>query len=153
MTDLVDPTSWSISPQAWSRVTPHDADPAETKEWLEAFDALVAAEGPERATFILRTLLDRARAKRVPMPPVLNTPYCNTIGLADQPQYPGNLDIENRISAAVRWNALAMVARANRGNPELGGHIATYASIADLFEGGFNHFFRAGQSGDLVFFQ
>jgi pyruvate dehydrogenase E1 component len=164
MTDLIDPTSWSISPQALSRVTPQDADPEETKEWLEAFDALVAAEGPERATFILRQLLDRARARRVPMPPVLNTPYCNTIGLAEQPQYPGNLDIESRIGAAVRWNALAMVARANRENPELGGHIATYASIADLFEVGFNHFFRAGSAeegkgspgsrgGDLVFFQ
>jgi pyruvate dehydrogenase E1 component len=153
MTDLIDPQSWSISPQAWSRVTPQDADPEETKEWLEAFDALVAAEGPERATFILRKLLDRARARRVPMPPVLNTPYCNTIGLAEQPQYPGNLDIESRIGAAVRWNALAMVARANRENPELGGHIATYASIADLFEVGFNQFFRAGRSCDLVFFQ
>jgi len=153
MTDISDPTSWSISPQAWSRVTPTDADPDETREWLEAFDALVAAEGPERATFILRKLLDRGRQRRVPMPPVLNTPYCNTIGLADQPQYPGNLDVENRISAAVRWNALAMVVRANRDHPELGGHIATYASIADLFEVGYNHFFRAGQSGDLVFFQ
>jgi len=153
MTDISDPTSWSISPQAWSRVTPTDIDPEETREWLEAFDALVAAEGPERATFILRKLLDRGRQRRVPMPPVLNTPYCNTIGLADQPQYPGNLDIENRISAAVRWNALAMVVRANRDHPELGGHIATYASIADLFEVGYNHFFRAGQSGDLVFFQ
>ena len=153
MTDISDPTSWSISPQAWSRVTPTDVDPGETREWLDAFDALVAAEGPERATFILRKLLDRGRQRRVPMPPVLNTPYCNTIGLADQPQYPGNLDIENRISAAVRWNALAMVVRANRDHPELGGHIATYASIADLFEVGYNHFFRAGQSGDLVFFQ
>jgi len=153
MTDISDPTSWSISPQAWSRVTPTDIDPEETREWLEAFDALVAAEGPERATFILRKLLDRGRQRRVPMPPVLNTPYDNTIGLADQPQYPGNLDIENRISAAVRWNALAMVVQANRDHPELGGHIATYASIADLFEVGYNHFFRAGQSGDLVFFQ
>jgi len=153
MTDISDPTSWSISPQAWSRVTPTDVDPEETREWLEAFDALVAAEGPERATFILRKLLDRGRQRRVPMPPVLNTPYENTIGLADQPQYPGNLDVESRISAAVRWNALAMVVRANREHPELGGHIATYASIADLFEVGYNHFFRAGQSGDLVFFQ
>src|SRR5690606_8611609 len=90
---------------------------------------------------------------RVPMPPVLNTPYCNSIALAEQPQFPGNLDIEARISALVRWNALAMVVRANRGTAELGGHIATYASIADLFEVGFNHFFRAGQNGDAVFFQ
>jgi pyruvate dehydrogenase complex dehydrogenase (E1) component len=81
------------------------------------------------------------------MPPVLNTPYCNSIALAEQPQFPGNLDIEARISALVRWNALAMVVRANRGAAELGGHIATYASAADLFEVGFNHFFRAGQNG------
>jgi pyruvate dehydrogenase E1 component len=87
------------------------------------------------------------------MPPVLNTPYCNSIALAEQPQFPGNLDIETRISALVRWNALAMVLRANRGAAELGGHIATYTSIADLFEVGFNHFFRAGQNGDAVFFQ
>jgi pyruvate dehydrogenase E1 component len=148
MTDISDSSAWSISPQAWSRVTPTDVDPDETREWMEAFDALVAAEGPERATFILRKLLDRGRQRRVPMPPVLNTPYANTIGLADQPQYPGNLDIESRISAAVRWNALAMVVRANRDHPELGGHIATYASIADLFEVGYNHFFRAGPTGE-----
>jgi pyruvate dehydrogenase E1 component len=87
------------------------------------------------------------------MPPVLNTPYCNTIPLSDQPQYPGNMDIESRISGLVRWNALAMVVRANKKASELGGHIATYASVADLFEVGYNHFFRAGQSGDLVYFQ
>jgi len=79
------------------------------------------------------------------MPPVLNTPYCNTIPLANQPQYPGNLDIETRIIGLVRWNALAMVVHANKIAAELGGHIATYASIADMFEVGFNHFFRAGQ--------
>jgi pyruvate dehydrogenase E1 component len=86
MTDISDSSAWSISPQAWSRVTPTDVDPDETREWMEAFDALVAAEGPERATFILRKLLDRGRQRCVPMPPVLNTPYANTIGLADQPQ-------------------------------------------------------------------
>ncbi len=153
MSDDADPRDRSVSPQAWSRVSPGDTDPEETGEWLEAFDALVDAEGAERATFMLRRLLERARRRRVPMPPVLNTPYCNTIALADQPPYPGELEVENRIGAAVRWNALAMVVRANREHPELGGHIATYASIADLFEVGFNHFFRAGQSGDLVFFQ
>src|SRR5918994_2567443 len=148
MTDLSD-----IVSSAFWRVNPPDADPVETREWLEAFDALVETEGRERATFILRKLLDRARARRVPLPPVLNTPYCNTISLAEQPQYPGNLDIEQRLMAIVRWNALAMVVRANREHPELGGHIATYASIADLFEVGFNHFFRAGQQGDLVYVQ
>ncbi|HYC44311.1 MAG TPA: alpha-ketoglutarate dehydrogenase [Burkholderiales bacterium] len=142
-----------LSPSAFWRVLQPDADPVETTEWIEAFDAIVEQEGRERATFLLRKLLDRARARRVPLPAVLNTPYCNTISLAEQPQYPGNLEIEQRISAVVRWDALAMVVRANREHPELGGHIATYASIADLFEVGFNHFFRAGESGDLVYFQ
>ncbi len=145
MTDLSD-----IVTSAFWRVNPPDADPVETREWLEAFDALVAAEGRERATFLLRKLLDHARARRVPLPPVLNTPYKNSIALAHQPQFPGNLELEQRISSIVRWNALAMVVRANRAHPELGGHIASYASAADLFEVGFNHFFR---SDDLVYFQ
>ena len=135
------------------RVAPQDLDPVETREWLEAFDALLAQEGPERATFILRKLLDHARTRRVRMPPVLNTPYKNSIALEHQPQFPGNIDIEQRLSAIIRWNALAMVVRANKVSSELGGHIASYASAADLFEVGFNHFFRAGQDGDLVYFQ
>ena len=145
MTDLSD-----IGSSAFWRVNPPDADPRETREWLEAFDALVAAEGRERATFLLRKLLDHARARRVALPPVLNTPYKNSIALAQQPQFPGNAELEQRLSSIVRWNALAMVVRANRAHPELGGHIASYASAADLFEVGFNHFFRAS---DLVYFQ
>jgi pyruvate dehydrogenase E1 component len=148
MTDLS-----AIVTSAFWRVNAPDADPVETREWLDAFDALVQAQGRERATFLLRKLLDHARARRVPLPPVLNTPYKNSIALADQPQFPGNVELESRISAIVRWNALAMVVRANRAYPELGGHIASYASAADLFEVGFNHFFRAGQDGDLVYFQ
>jgi len=139
-----------IVTSAFWRVNPPDADPAETREWLDAFDALVESEGRERATFLLRKLLDHARARRVPLPPVLNTPYKNSVALAHQPQFPGNLELESRISSMVRWNALAMVVRANRAHPELGGHIASYASAADLFEVGFNHFFRAD---DLVYFQ
>ncbi|MBE0614470.1 MAG: alpha-ketoglutarate dehydrogenase [Burkholderiales bacterium] len=156
MTDLSD-----LGSSAFWRVNPKDSDPRETREWLEAFDAMVEAEGRERATYLLRRLLDHARKRRVQLPPVLNTPYRNSVGLADQPQFPGNLDIEQRLSSIVRWNALAMVVRANRAFPELGGHIASYASAADLFEVGFNHFFRAGQAGenkgadggDLVYFQ
>src|SRR3954465_5056016 len=134
---------------------PHDpdTDPLETREWVEALDALIAAEGPERATYLPRRLLQHARTKRVPLPQVLATPYVNTIGLAEQPPYQGNLEIESRISALVRWNALAMAGRANRESAELGGHIASYASAADLFEVGFNHFFRGGPHGDLVYFQ
>src|ERR1700756_3853597 len=130
-----------------------DTDPLETHEWVESLDALIEAEGPERATFILRRLLQHARTRRVPLPQVLATPYVNTIGLAEQPPYQGNLEIEARISSLVRWNALAMVVRANMRSSELGGHIASYASAADLFEVGFNHFFRAGEHGDLVYFQ
>jgi pyruvate dehydrogenase E1 component len=145
LSDIVTSASW--------RVNPPDADPVETREWLEAFDALVEAEGRERATFLLRRLLDHARLRRVPLPAVLNTPYKNSVALADQPQFPGNLELESRISAIVRWNALAMVVRANRAHAELGGHIASYASAADLFEVGFNHFFRGGRDGDLIYFQ
>ncbi len=148
MTDLSD-----IAASAFWRVSPPDADPLETREWLEAFDALVAVEGRERATYLLLKLLEHARARRVPLPPVLNTPYRNSIDLAEQAQFPGNLELETRISSIVRWNALAMVVRANRAHAELGGHIASYASAADLFEVGFNHFFRGGEHGDLVYFQ
>ena len=145
------------------RVTPPDADPLETREWLEAFHTLVREEGRARGTYILRRLLDAARAEQVPLPPVLNTPYVNTVPLERQPPYPGDLVVEARLSAIVRWNALALVVRSNRASGELGGHVATYASIADLFEVGFNHFFRAapeadtvasaGRGGDLVYFQ
>src|SRR6195256_716919 len=148
MTNLSD-----IVSSAYWRVNPPDVDPQETREWLDAFDALVASEGRERATFLLRKLMDHARARRVALPPVLNTPYKNSVTLAEQPQFPGNLELESRISAIVRWNALAMVVRANRAHAELGGHIASYASAADLFEVGFNHFFRGGRDGDLVYFQ
>jgi pyruvate dehydrogenase E1 component len=148
MTDLSD-----IVSSAFWRVNPPDADPLETREWLEAFDALIAAEGRERATFLLRKLLEHSRARRVPLPPVLNTPYRNSVDVAEQAHFPGNLELESRLSSIVRWNALAMVVRANRAHPELGGHIASYASAADLFEVGFNHFFRGGADGDLVYFQ
>ncbi|MSQ59181.1 MAG: alpha-ketoglutarate dehydrogenase [Betaproteobacteria bacterium] len=154
MTDLSQPSKFNeLAHAGFWRVLPKDTDPTETKEWLDALTAVLEEVGPERATYLLRKLLDHARAKRVPLPPVLNTPYCNTISLAEQPQFPGNLEVEARLSALVRWNALAMVVRANRDNPELGGHIATYSSAADLFDVGFNHFFRAGQEGDVVFFQ
>ncbi len=125
-----------LSSSAFWRVNPKDPDPRETGEWLEAFDTLIESEGRERATYLLRRLLDHARKRRVQLPPVLNTPYCNSIGLADQPQFPGNLELEQRLSSIVRWNALAMVVRPNRAHPELGGHITSYASAADLFEVG-----------------
>ncbi len=139
-----------------------DPDPAETVEWCEALDALTRAHGPARARFLLDALLAHARRRGVHWQPSLITPYVNTIPLEAQPPFPGDLAMEQRLAALMRWNALAMVMRANRaesgGSAELGGHIASYASAADLFEVGFNHFFRArddagAQLGDLVFFQ
>ena len=139
-----------------------DVDPSETAEWCEALDAIVAAHGPARARFLLDALLAHARRRGVHWQPSLITPYVNTIPLEDQPPFPGDLAMEQRLAALMRWNALAMVMRANRvesgGSAELGGHIASYASAADLFEVGFNHFFKArsgepGSLGDLVFFQ
>ena len=139
-----------------------DADPTETAEWCEALDALSAAHGPERARFLLDALLVHARRRGLDWLPAMVTPYVNSIALEAQPPFPGDLAMEQRLAALMRWNALAMVMRANRvetgGSAELGGHIASYASAADLFEVGFNHFFRArddaaGQLGDLVFFQ
>ncbi len=151
MNDISEQTQMNVS--AFWRVLPQDMDPIETQEWIDAFNQLVSVEGQERATFLLMKLLEQARRLRVPMPPVLNTPYANTISLADQPPFPGDLDTEAKLSGIIRWNALAMVVRANRVNSDLGGHIATYTSSADLFEVGFNHFFKAGQDGDCVYFQ
>jgi pyruvate dehydrogenase E1 component len=151
-----------LSPVASWRLPESDTDPQETREWIDALDTVIAQEGSGRATFLLQKLVQHARRRRVQLPTVANTPYVNSISLGQQAPFPGNLDIEVRLMALVRWNALAMVVRANRASAELGGHIASYASAAELFEVGFNHFFRAGHAqpdpsrgrdGDLVFFQ
>ncbi|TXI70772.1 MAG: alpha-ketoglutarate dehydrogenase [Limnohabitans sp.] len=133
-----------------------DTNPDETAEWRDAFEALLAAEGAERARFILDQLAHRARGPQVAWSPERVTPYVNTIPVERQPAFPGDLAIEERLGSLMRWNALAMVVRANAAYGELGGHIASYASAADLFEVGFNHFFHArneAHGGDLVFFQ
>ncbi|MEY4710604.1 MAG: alpha-ketoglutarate dehydrogenase [Pseudomonadota bacterium] len=133
-----------------------DADPAETAEWRDALQSLMTSQGPARARFILDELAALARDPHVGWSPELVTPYVNTIPVDRQPVFPGDLAIEERLASLMRWNALAMVARANAAYGELGGHIASYASAADLFEVGFNHFFQArreGHGGDLVFFQ
>jgi pyruvate dehydrogenase E1 component len=132
---------------------PHDADPDETREWIDALHTLIREEGEDRAEYLLQQLIDSARRSCRRLRFNATTAYVNTIALAEQPPYPGDLGLEERITALVRWNALAMVVRANRAHPELGGHIASYASAADLFEVGFNHFFRGGDAGDLVYFQ
>ena len=133
-----------------------DVDPVETAEWRDAFVALVERHGPARARFILDELAALARAPAVGWSPQLVTPYVNTVHVERQPRFPGDLAIEETLASLMRWNALAMVARANAAYGDLGGHIASYASAADLFEVGFNHFFRARDGrhgGDLVFFQ
>ena len=133
-----------------------NADNDETREWLDALDAVIRTSGRDRAAFLLESLATEAHAKGVNWRAPRITPYVNSISLAEQPIYPGDILIEQRLSAIMRWNALAMVVRANRMYGELGGHIASYASAADLFEVGFNHFFKARQPeylGDLVFFQ
>ncbi|MGH8689004.1 MAG: alpha-ketoglutarate dehydrogenase [Burkholderiales bacterium] len=133
-----------------------DADPAETREWLDALDALVASVGKDRARYVMGRLTEHAGALDVHTRARFNTPYCNTIWPHEQPPFPGDFTIEQRISSIIRWNALAMVVRANRAHAELGGHIASFASAADLFEVGFNHFFRghaAPGGADLVYFQ
>ena len=133
-----------------------DPDPIETAEWRDAFAALVQAHGPQRARQVLDGLAQLARAQRIGWTPELATPYVNTIAVDAQPAFPGDLAIEERLASLMRWNALAMVVRANHSYGELGGHVASYASAADLFEAGFNHFFHArtaAHGGDLVFFQ
>ena len=133
-----------------------DSDPQETAEWLDAFHAVVAQHGAERAGYLLDQLVALAHQNQLDWSPELVTPYVNTIAVDAQTPFPGDLAVEEKIASIMRWNALAMVARANAAYGELGGHIASYASAADLFEVGFNHFFQARnehQGGDLVFFQ
>ncbi|BBU55221.1 hypothetical protein KU6B_14860 [Mameliella alba] len=135
---------------------PQDPDPAETAEWIEALESLTHHDGPERAHFVMNAVLDRVRRLGVTTRGLPYSAYRNTIPLARQPAYPGDLALEERITSIIRWNALAMVVRANRAYGELGGHIASYASAAEIFEVGFNHFFpvRDGDfGGDLVYFQ
>jgi pyruvate dehydrogenase E1 component len=133
-----------------------DTDPIETAEWRDAFEGVVTLHGAERARFLLDQLVIMAHHSQISWSPELVTPYTNTIPVHVQPTYPGDLAIEEKLASLMRWNALAMVARANAAYGELGGHIASYASAADLFEVGFNHFFHGrnqDHGGDLVFFQ
>ncbi|WGJ91909.1 alpha-ketoglutarate dehydrogenase [Achromobacter mucicolens] len=133
-----------------------DADPAETAEWREALQSLLQADGAERASYVLDSVLGHAASLGLRANSQTRTAYLNTIPADQEPPFPGNLAVEERIARINRWNALAMVVRANQAHGELGGHIASYASAADLFEVGFNHFFRArtdGNPGDIVYMQ
>ncbi len=133
-----------------------DVDPDETREWVESIDSVLRTTGAERAQFLLNQMVDHARRSGAYLPFRPNTAYLNTIPLWLQPQYPGNRAIERRLEAYIRWNAMAMVVQANRRSTEYGGHIASYASAAVLYEVGFNHFWRAASEkhgGDLVYMQ
>jgi pyruvate dehydrogenase E1 component len=133
-----------------------DIDAVETTEWIEAVDAVVEHDGPARARELLRRAIERAQHAGTGPIATLNTPYVNTISAEDEPDFPGDPELERRLRSIVRWNAMAIVVRANKVSSELGGHIATYQSGATLYEVGFNHFWRAATddfAGDLVYFQ
>jgi len=134
----------------------HDSDPEETREWLEALKAAVASGGRDRGLFLLTQLEQQAQQLGVVAHVMPYSAYQNTVPLAEQAVHPGDVALEERLTAIMRWNALAMVVRANKAYGELGGHVATYASAAEIFETGLNHFFRGPDSpggADLVFFQ
>src|SRR5437868_11781516 len=133
-----------------------DLDPEETKEWLESIDSVLKTHGAERAHFLLERLIDYSRRSGAYLPFKPNTAYVNTISGAQEKDYPGDRTIERRLEAYIRWNAMAMVVQANRQSSEYGGHIASYASAATLYEVGFNHFWRAPTQqhpGDMVYIQ
>ena len=133
-----------------------DIDPAETEEWMVSLDGVLHEGGRSRAQFLLYRLLKRARQLGIGLPPTIQTPYINTISPEHEPYFPGDEALEKRIRRLVRWNAVAMVTRANHEFPGIGGHLSTYASSASLYEVGFNHFFRGkdgGNIGDQIFYQ
>ena len=132
-----------------------DADPQETREWLDALAGVLAAEGPDRAHFLIENLIDAARQSGAYLPFSANTAYINTIPTDQQVRIPGDQEVEHRIRSYVRWNAMAMVLRANK-DTNVGGHIASFASAATLYDVGFNHFWHAASDahgGDLIFVQ
>ncbi len=122
-----------------------DTDTDETREWLDSLASVLANEGPERAHYLIERLIDQARRSGVNLPYSATTAYVNTIPASQQPAMPGEPGLEHRIRSLVRWNALAMVVQANRESAGLGGHIASFASAATLYDVGMNHFFRAAQ--------
>jgi len=134
---------------------PADADPQETREWIDALDGVIAQEGADRAHYLIEKLIGQAREEGIDLPYSANTEYINTIPADQQPKYPGNPDLEIKIHSYIRWNAMAMVVRANK-DTNVGGHIASFASAAALYDVGFSHFWKAidhETGGDLIFFQ
>ncbi len=138
----------------------NDPDSQETREWIDALSAVIANEGRERGHFLLEQLLEQARQQGIDLPFSANTAYVNTIEPEDEAHATGNLEIEERLRAYMRWNAMAMVVKANRLDPadggDLGGHISSFASLATMFGAGFNHFWKAEQGdkgGDCLYIQ
>ena len=150
----------SAVPQSFPGAAANDADSQETREWLDALSAVIAAEGGDRAHFLLEQLIDQARQAGIDLPFSANTAYVNTIPVDQEERSPGNIEIEERLRAYMRWNAMAMVVKANRLHPadggDLGGHISSFASLATMFGTGFNHFWHAESAehgGDLLYIQ
>ena len=153
---------WYLPPMLKAKVdAPDDLNPQETSEWVEALDEMIDEAGPDRASYLLEHLMERAANLGVQVPLRWNTPYINTIPPEEEVAYPGDRAIERRIKSLVRWNAIAMVVRANKYDANIGGHLATYASLATMLEVGYNHFFRGSYPGpdgtklpgDFVYFQ
>ncbi|MEW5838319.1 MAG: pyruvate dehydrogenase (acetyl-transferring), homodimeric type [Pseudomonadota bacterium] len=133
-----------------------DMDPQESQEWLDALAAVIEFEGTEKAQHLIASLIEAARKHGIDTPYSANTPYINTIPKEDQPTYPGDLHLEQRLRALIRWNAMAMVVKANKAHDGIGGHIGSYASSSTMYEVGYNHFFKGPdhpEGADLVFFQ
>lgn len=145
-----------MSEQLSPKPTSHDIDPIETHDWLQAIDSVIREEGVERAQFLINQLINRARRSGVNLAGAAATSYINTIDVETEPAYPGDVVLERRIRAAVRWNAIMMVLRASKKDLDLGGHLSSFQSSATLYDVCFNHFFQAPSAengGDLVFFQ
>ncbi|MDX1650155.1 MAG: pyruvate dehydrogenase (acetyl-transferring), homodimeric type, partial [Myxococcota bacterium] len=134
----------------------HDVDPEETREWLDALDSVFQAEGVERGHYLIERLIDKARRSGAHLPYRATTAYLNTIHASEEPPLPGEPGLEHRIRSIIRWNAMAMVVNANRDHPGIGGHIASFASAATLYDVGFNHFFKGPEhpeGPDLLYIQ
>ena len=150
----------SANPENLFGSAANDADAQETREWMDALSSVIQSEGPERAHFLLEQLLEHARQHSIDKPFSANTAYVNTLEPDQEERCPGNLEIEERLRAYMRWNAMAMVVKANRHHPpeggDLGGHIGSFASLANMFGAGFNHFWHAeseNHGGDCLYIQ
>ena len=143
-------------PEIIQVVNDGDIDPLETNEWLESLTAVIEKDGNERAHYLIKELINKAYMEGANIPYTQNTPYINTIPVSEEKKSNGDQNIERRIRSLIRWNSAAMVVRANKKFPELGGHIGTFASAATLYDVGMNHFWRAKNNkfgGDLIYFQ